>query len=297
MKRRHVYAVVGLVAGTLLFLGCGNRESPVEPTPPVQATPAVAPAFQDFRLSGAVSDTANRPLAGSKVEVVDGPRAGTFATTDESGRFSMPGTFTGNIALTASKDGYQQETRPVLPRGIPPPSGTPRSEWSLAFRLEPFGPSANIAGVYTLTLTADNACTDFPAEARTRTYTATIVPGQSSFFLARLSDARFLPMMPCPPGPVVPSCTYNQFGIGMAGDYANLGVSGIVEQLGQEGYVAITAGAEGSFGPTGITTPLSGSFLYCPSEPYQIDIGEWACRASNGVDCYSRNHQLSLVRR
>src|SRR5262245_43990636 len=110
MTGRHVYAVVGLVAGTLLVLGCGDRESPVEPTTPVQATPPpVAPAVQDFRLSGAVSDTANRPLAGSKVEVMEGPRAGTFATTDESGRFSMAGTFTGNITLSASKDGYERE--------------------------------------------------------------------------------------------------------------------------------------------------------------------------------------------
>src|SRR5262249_35268841 len=159
------------------------------------------------------------------------PRAGTAATTDESGRFSMPGTFTGNITLTASKDGYQRETRPVQPRGIPPASGNPGSEWSLAFHLEPLGPSANIAGMYTLTLTAASACTELPNEARTRTYTATIVPGgRSSFFLARLSDARFLPWVPCPPGPVSPSCAYNQFGIGLAGDYASIG-GGIVEQL------------------------------------------------------------------
>jgi hypothetical protein len=166
----------------------------------------------------------------------------------------------------------------------------------MGFRLEPLGPRVNIAGEYVLTLTADSACTDLPAEARTPTYTATIVPLASwSSFRGSLSGARFLPIVPCLPGFL--SCTYNSLIVGMAGDYANLGVAGIVEQRGEAGYVAITAVAEGSFGPTGITTPLNGSFLYCSTEPYRIDIGEWACPANAGVDCYSRNHQLALVRR
>jgi hypothetical protein len=231
------------------------------------------------------------------VEVIDGSRAGTIAMTDESGHFSMPGTFTGNITLTASKDGYVRETRPVAPIGAPLP-GTAGGSWEVAFHLEPLGPSVNVAGAYTLTLTADSACTNLPAEARMRTYTVTIVPGgRSSSFSGRLSGARFLPWVPCPPYPVSPTCTYNGFGIGMAGDYASISVNGIVEQVGETAYLAFNAGAEGSFGSTGITIPLSGSFLYCPSEPYQIDIGEWACRANAGVDCYSRNHQLALVRR
>jgi hypothetical protein len=83
----------------------------------------------------------------------------------------------------------------------------------------------------------------------------------------------------------------------MAGDYGSLSVNGIVEHLGETTYLAFLGGAEGSFGPTGITTSLNGSFLYCPSEPYQIDIGEWACPANAGVSCDSRNHQLALVRR
>jgi hypothetical protein len=81
---RYLGAVLMLVS-----LGCGDAKVPVEPSPP-----SVAPALQEFRLSGAVSDTANRPLAGSKVEVMDGSRTGTVGTTDEAGRFSMPGTFT-----------------------------------------------------------------------------------------------------------------------------------------------------------------------------------------------------------
>ena len=44
----------------------------------------------------------------------------------------------------------------------------------MSFSLAPHGQSANIAGLYTLTFTADSACTNLPDEARTRTYAATI---------------------------------------------------------------------------------------------------------------------------
>lgn len=301
MKRPHLHMVVGLVVSTLSVLGCGDGESPVGPTPPVQTTPPpVPPAFQDFRLSGSVSDTASRPLAGSQVEVIDGPRAGTSATTDESGRFSMPGTFTGNITLTASKDGYQRETRPVLPRGAPPPSGNPGGSWSwsMGFLLEPLGPRVNIAGEYVLTFTADSACPDLPAEARTRTYTATIVPGlSSSSFGGSLSGARFLPIVPCPPGPISspPSCTYNSFRIGMAGDFARISLRPIVEQLSESTYLVVAGEVETSFDRPEITAPLDGFFQYCSGEPV-LTLGEyWECEDS--VQCDSRVHRLTLVRR
>jgi hypothetical protein len=286
---RHFAAVV------LLFsLGCGDAKPPVEPTP----TPAVPPT-EEFSLSGWVGDTASRPLGGSSVKVVDGPRAGTVVTTDEAGRFSMPGTFTGTVAVIASKDGYVAQTRTVPFPSVPhpPPPIGELGKWSIAVYLEPLGSSLNIAGLYTLTMTADSACTNLPIEARTRTYTATVVPTASSRFVATLSDAGFLSPTPwCNAGPPGLSCSYNTVGIGIAGDFASIG-SGIVEQLGETTYLWIGAGSQASFGPTGITAPLSGTFLYCPSEPFLIDQGTWACRANDGVQCDSENHQLTLVRR
>ena len=38
-------------------------------------------------------DTADRPLAGAIVDVVDGPQAGTSATSDTKGEFSLTGAF------------------------------------------------------------------------------------------------------------------------------------------------------------------------------------------------------------
>ena len=242
------FYTAGLVAVPLLFFGCADAKSPVEPTPP----PAVPPALQEFRLSGAVSDAAWRPLKGSRVEVIDGPRAGTVATTGEAGRFSMPGTFTGNVTVTASKDGYTPETRPVLAQGYPSPPGNAGGSWEIAFSLGPLGPPANIAGVYTLTLTADRACTNLSDNARTRSYVATILPGaKSTSFLARLSDARFV-------------SAYNQLEIGIAGDFAGIGNWDIVEQLQDATFLVVAGRAAGSFGSSGITAPFDGYFQYAP---------------------------------
>jgi hypothetical protein len=149
--------------------------------------------------------------------------------------------------------------------------------------------------VYTLTLTADSACLDLPQEARRRTYAATIArTGVSSSFLATLSDARFFSTAPCPFGPFGPSCTHNSFGLRLAGDYASVYV-GFIEQLSETTHLVYSAGGAGSFGPAGITTPLEGYFLYCPTELFLIDQGTWWCR--DGAACESDRHQLVLVRR
>lgn len=289
MERRQVYAAVALAAVALLP-GCGDARSAVQPT-----APPVMPAMETFRLQGGVTDTAYRPLSGARVEVINGARAGTVTTTDEAGRFSMPGTFTGTITVIASKDGYLPDSRTVPLGGRDPLPGG--GDWHLAFYLEPPGPSANIAGVYTLTMTADSACTNLPNEARMRIYTATIVPawpGSRTRFRATLSDARFL-------------STHNWALIATAGDYANFSICisdpsqsycfpGIVEQLRETTYVAMEGGGGGFFDAGGITARFDGSFQYCPSET-ALTGNEYQCQARAPVQCDSHNHQLTLVRR
>ena len=288
MERRHGFAAVGLIAAALLQ-GCSDTKAPIEPTPVPDASSQPV-----FSLSGYVGDSANRPMSGAKVEVMTGSRIGTVATTDDAGRFSIPGTFIGTVTVIASKDGYVPEARTVPFLSRLPPGTTGAGSWEVAFSLEPVGPPVNITGQYTVTLTADSAC-HIPQEARTRTYTSTIVQGgRSSAFLSRLSDARFFSTVPCPAGRPPETCTYNLISIGTAGDYAAI-YAGIVERLGETTYLAVQAGTAGSFGPTGITAPLNGSFLYCPGEPYLIDQGEWAC--AGGEYCDSAHHQITIVRR
>jgi carboxypeptidase family protein len=290
IERRQVSAAVGLVAITLFLPACGESRSPTQPP----ATPVAV--SREFSVAGGVRDSAYRPLAGSKVEVVDGPRVGTAATTDQNGRFSFPGTFTGTVTLVASKDGYAPEMRRLPPRPpelLPPPQENER--WESAFNLEPLGPSIDAAGEYALTLTADPAC-KLPDDARTRTYTARVNAIRRTYFQARLSDARFFSTVPCPPGQLPETCTYNLLAIGIADDYASI-YAGLIEIL-NDAYLVVSAGTEGTFSSSGTARPVAGSFLYCPREPFLIDQGTWSCpTGAGGVECESANHQLTLVRR
>jgi hypothetical protein len=274
-----------------LLAGCGDDRSPVQPSANPSASPLPA-----FTLSGRVVDTAYRPVAGSRVEIVAGPRTGTIDITDEDGKFVMEGLFTNPVTVRASKDGYQPETRIIPPPRIPPPQLVEGGGWEVQFYLAPQGPSADIAGLYTLTMTADRSCTSLPDDLRTRTYTATIAAtSRPGFFVARLSDATFY-SEPCPPGRAPDSCHYNQLGIGLAGDYASIG-GGIVEQLHETAYLVVSGGAAASFAPTEISAPLEGSFLYCPLAPTFNWNDGWVCEADGGQQCDSPSHQLTLRRR
>jgi hypothetical protein len=272
-----------------MLAGCGDGKSPTEPSPSAALFPA-------FGLSGRVVDPTYRPIAGSRVEIVDGPRAGTVEITDEDGHFTMEGFFTSPVTVRASKDGYQPETRIMPPPRLPPSQLVEGTGWQMQFYLAPLGPSAAIAGEYTLTITGDRVCTSFPAEMRSRTYTARIDPaGRSGFFTAILSDATFF-SEPCAPGRPPETCVHNRFGIGLAGDYSSIG-GGVIEQLGDKGFLRFEGGAEGTFGPNGMAEPFRGSIIYCPVELTQIDQGTFACLADGGAWCEASTHQLTLTRR
>ncbi len=57
-------------------------------------------------LSGTVIETGHSPLAGARVDVEDGANAGTSATTDAAGHYSLAGLSPGTFTLRASKDGF-----------------------------------------------------------------------------------------------------------------------------------------------------------------------------------------------
>jgi hypothetical protein len=158
---------------------------------------------------------------------------------------------------------------------------------SLSFSLQPDGPSANVAGAYTFTLTTDGACTDLPREALTRTYTATMVASsRPTRFLGTLSGAR-----------IVVSLFSPYFETRVAGDFTTTAVR-FVERLSDAAYLAIDGEANASFGESGITAPFHGYFLYCPMEPAWSSGEYWVCSGGfPGAECNSSNHQLALVRR
>lgn len=269
----------------LCSVACGDSVSPTQPPlSPSGSTP------QEFQLTGSIADTAFRPLGDARVEAITGPRSGTFTTTDVNGRFFMPGTFTDTVAIRAVRDGYLPETTTVPPpvRPLPPlPPGELR-HLDVYLTLQRDGPSANLAGVYTLTLSADSACTRLPEEARTRTYTATIVPGsRATRFIGTLSDARIVSVPLWAP--------YFEFGV--AGDFASLSLS-FVEQLSDGTYLAIEGRVAAPVDPSGISAPFNAHFVRCRNQPSMAPGEYWWCGADvQGDECASSSNQLTLVRR
>jgi hypothetical protein len=269
------------LAGTVLAfsLGCADGTSPVEPSPSPPAPPQLT-----FTLAGDVRDTASRPLKGASVTVVNGPQAGTTVTTDDRGRFSMPGTFTqSSVTVTAANEGYSPLTRSFPPPNRPVADGV---NWWFSFSLEPLAPSANLSGDYTLTLSSNKACTKLPEEARTRVYKVSIVARGRTAFEGTLGGARMVPV------PVVGS----YFGIGVAGDFADLSLR-LVEQLSDGTYLAIEGRTAATVQPSGITGPFNAQFVRCGNQPSWAP-GEylWCGADVEGDECASGDNQLALVR-
>jgi hypothetical protein len=183
VRRRRTYALY-LIVGSIVTIavGCGGAKSPAQPTP-VPAAPV------QFSLFGWVRDTALRPLAGVRVEVVEGPLAGESAPTDAAGRFDLPGTFSDTAVVRAAKDGYVPSTKSYQARGA--------GRQAIDLILELTIPSVNIAGDYAITFTADASCSaGLPDAARTRTYAVVVSslsnsPGQ---YRAVLGGATFFPV-------------------------------------------------------------------------------------------------------
>ena len=154
------------VAAAFLTGGCGNH-----PTAPSTSQPSTttAPATFTVTVSGFVQDNASRFLRDVRVEIVDGPGAGTFALTDEAGRYKLSGTFSGPTAtFRATKDGYTAVTTNY--------AVTNGAGGGFDFTLKSPASPRDISGDYVLTFNADPACSGFPDDLKTRTYRATVRP-------------------------------------------------------------------------------------------------------------------------
>jgi hypothetical protein len=269
--------------------GCGSSH----PTSPLAPSTAASPVqVQQQSLAGYVGDTAFRSVAGARVEVLDGPQAGMSITSDGNGLFSYAGTFASAVTLRASKDGYialTQTTQTSVSGGRP---------W-IYFQLEMIAPPVDIAGDYTLTFIADSTCASIPSELRTRSYAATIAPVSNP--LTRL-DTSFT--LTAGGSPFLEN--YNNFPIGVAGDYAAVMVYngedfGLVERIGSGTYLAFSGEGRTSLGASPLSTisvAFDGAIDYCV---LKSDAGWFdACTSSQAVahqECRSKNHRLVLTRR
>ena len=263
MSQKRALCVVLLV---IAASACGgnNTTSPSSTTSPQPVAQPTPPSNAGGFVKGSVSDTAFRHLDGARVEVLDGPQAGMWTTSDAHGTFSLSGTFDDATRFRATKDGHLAATQ--VSRTFPNISGR-----LLIFSLEVPAPPVNMAGDYTLTFIADSACVGLPDDVRTRTYAATITPWSSTSFNVALSGASFLP-------------SRDSFPIGVAGDYLTFWFAdpAIVEQFAANTQIELYGSAGVSVGTSGVSTiavSWDGEFEYSQTE------------------CESKNHQLILTRR
>ena len=249
-----------------------------------------------MHLRGFVMDTAYRPLAGARVEVVDGVSAGMATVADDTGQFVLSGMFDKTTQFRAVKDGHETRTQPWN-CSVAVCLGANNAQPWLGFYLTVLEPTVNIAGDYVLTFTADGACTDLPEIARGRSYRAAVT--------ARPADGRS-----AIPGfdlkvvgsPVVGNMT--GFPIGAAGSRLSFWLHGghdpaVVEDLGANTYLAFSGTAAATVGPAGlssITADFDGWIEHLvsmgPLGPWYYPQGAVISKAT----CESRTHRLTLTR-
>jgi len=246
---------------------CGSNA----PTAPAQA--AAGAEATTFSLSGTVADNAIVPIPGALVAIV----GGTASTlTDGNGRYTLPGLPAGTVAVRASKDGYVASTNNniQLPRTFP-------ADFVLAFT----GPSFNLAGDYTVTFTADAACSQLPEVVRSRTYRASIPPGGSNDYGVTLSGARFHNL-----GGFIASVSGRSASFTTAPDG---GEAVVHERLGESASIWIDffARADAIDAPTG-SVPMFATYHFCADDNGG---GVFSCRVSR-ITCTSANHRFTLTR-
>jgi hypothetical protein len=114
-----------------------------------------------FRLVGAVRD-ADAPVDGARVEVTLGTGQG-LSTLSIGGQYRLYGV-AGPIELAITKAGYEEVKQRF----------TVSTHQTSDVALKLTSPRADIAGTYTLELTAAPTCGTLPPEARVRRYTAVV---------------------------------------------------------------------------------------------------------------------------
>ena len=281
-----------LLAGVLGGCDSSPSSTPTAPSasPSSPSAPPPVPEPTGTQLAGTVADGAWRNLTGAMVEVLNGPNAGLKTSTDSNGGFRLAGAFDETTQFRATKDGYVAAVH-----SFPSKCDQCNPNWWLHFALDTVGPSADIAGNYSLTFVAD--C-ELPAAIRTRTYDATVTArsrpsGGANYYSVTLGGAAFHP-------------GYNEFTLGVSGDYlsgflGNLhGDPGIVEQLAPTTYLGFEGVPSATIGTSDVSTIIAafdGGIVYCDGNS---EMGATFSCPSNAVvhkRCESKSHQLVLTRR
>lgn len=258
---------------------------PPDAMPPAPTSPTPPAASTEVSVSGRVVDYVYCALSDVRVEVIDGSGAGAVAITNASGDYAFPGVFSGKVTIQASKAGYvtQAQTISLTPHESP--------RFALGFFLDT--QSENLAGNYTMTITADPAvCTDLPAALRSRTYEATAMLSSSTAsnaYNVLLRGASFAP-------------GFNVIFATVSGDSVKFSIDPyssmlVAEQLTPTSTLSVFGDSDVvKIGASSMSVPFVGQIEYCPdvlgpqpAYPYS--------RCGTPVQCPSSHHTLTLTRR
>jgi hypothetical protein len=243
-----------LACGLALIAVCcgdGGIPTPTSPTGAQTAPTAGQPAPTQASVRGSVQDPAGRWLVGARVEALDGPSAGTSAIVGGNGIFDFFGSFSPSTRFRASYDGH--ESLIDTPRCSVANCAGGARPW-MVFYLRPLEAPIDLAGDYTLTLTAAATCSTLPSDTRSRSYPVTITrrfrenTADLMGFDVEIRSASVLESL-------------RRFSIGVAGDYISLYLSrvegedpAVAEDLGANRYVAFTGETFATLNPASLST-------------------------------------------
>ena len=266
---------------TAFTLAACNDSLPLSPSTGTNASTAP----QAFEIVGTVRDTSTWPCVGCRVEMLDGPRAGTSTLTDSLGRFSfyVPTAFAPPLTLRVVRDGYQPATRNI--ESVSPSQSLPRAV--VTFELEAVVPSRRIVGTYTLSVAAHSSCTQLPDEVRHRTYRVSFAQtsNQPTFFRATPVGGSFLSF---------------GFWAGVAGNFVGVDTdtdwapNGILEELTPTTSLQIWGWGGAVSTDRSISVPFRAELSYCPVGIDKLANGVWRCPVTP-TRCQSDEHQLTLT--
>jgi hypothetical protein len=221
------------------------------------------------------------------------PSRGPVAVTDGNGQFLVPWPFTGTVTVRASKEVFHAREYSV------PEPGAPRYPVHLAFELEAIDAPVIVAGMYDITFTAANECTQLPTVARQRVYRAQVSPDGLSSGLGR---GRFSAMV----FNIEPRDNAF-FDAEVRGEppqtlrvhvvtdpYPNPPI-GLVERIAPGMFLDLTGSAELPLGAQSATVAFDGTFALCPAEVAVSYFTSYRCPIQP-TTCRSSNHRLVWTR-
>jgi Carboxypeptidase regulatory-like domain len=260
--------VFGIAISVAAIVGACDGRSPTSPN-------RIAPATQPiYSLTGIVTEPVGVPVEGATVTVADGPYKGKSSRTDGAGHYTLIGV-EGSFNVQVDKDGYTSSTKPVTVPQI----------LALDVEITLLAITGNISGSWNVTF--EPARCPSPLNIDARKYRASIAQQGAQLTIA-LSGATFA----TPPqltGTIhdlnvsieLPSgCDFYCY-------YGPTSPPAVIENIGDNQFLAIYGQITATVGRSSITGTLSGDFALMRHAVPPFDIF---------ATCGDANHRVTFTR-